>query len=220
MNYNEAKSILDNKRGNKDSKKLANNTYLVRVSFGYAIRLHETNIITFYEDHFVLNNGGWFTMTTKERINTYAPVYVTQKNSIWYIGGYLYENGMKINYDGTIQDPKEPSVTEKKINQMKKRIKTYADNFVKQNYKKEPSAGDCWFCSMRVVGTGEALGDKTQDHAHLLQHIKERYYVPSLMVNALVERGYQHPGVIVGMECTEDIQRALVKYLQRRLLPR
>lgn len=33
------------------------------------------------------------------------------------------------------------------------------------------------------------LGDLTKDTAHLLSHIKEKYYVPSLIINALEDAG-------------------------------
>jgi hypothetical protein len=71
-------------------KKLANNTYAERRGFRVydaqpdngeseerpriAIRLHGTDILTFWPDgSFRVNNGGWSTMTTHQRINDYIP---------------------------------------------------------------------------------------------------------------------------------------------------
>lgn len=59
----------------KESKKIANNTYAVRLEDGsIAIRLYETNIVTFYPTgDFKLSNGGFETATTFSRINEYIP---------------------------------------------------------------------------------------------------------------------------------------------------
>ncbi len=61
---------------NHDSRKLENNTYLERRGENIAIRLHRTDIVTHYPDgSFSLNDGGWNTPTTAERIQAYAPTW-------------------------------------------------------------------------------------------------------------------------------------------------
>lgn len=78
-----------------DTAKLAHNT-VVRVvegnkigEDGYAIRLHSTDIVTFYKDGSVkLDSGGWQTVTTKARMNEILqPMGITidQKKSVWYL---------------------------------------------------------------------------------------------------------------------------------------
>lgn len=61
-------------------RKLANNTYLLRThpwsapDEAIAVRLHFTNIVTFYKDgRIALNTGGWNTVTTRGRMNQYIP---------------------------------------------------------------------------------------------------------------------------------------------------
>lgn len=53
-------------------RKLANNTYLHEVQTGYAVCLHQTDILTFRPDGtVVLDSGGHLTRVTRERINRY-----------------------------------------------------------------------------------------------------------------------------------------------------
>jgi hypothetical protein len=47
----------------------------------------------------------------------------------------------------------------------------------------EPGPGDCWYCSMKDVATGKAMGNG--DVEHLRNHMAERYYVPSLILRAI-----------------------------------
>lgn len=85
---------LDHAKRGRDAK-LAHNTYVVEVEGitpehpGYAIRLHHTNIVTFYLDGTVkLNSGGYHTVTTKARMNEILqPLGLTigQKKFNWYV---------------------------------------------------------------------------------------------------------------------------------------
>lgn len=61
--------------GNRPKRKLANNTYLLRNEDGsIALRLHDTDIITYYPDgRTVVTTGGWPTMTTRERMSGMLP---------------------------------------------------------------------------------------------------------------------------------------------------
>jgi hypothetical protein len=85
-----------------ESRKLRNNTYLqrrgtdeVRLSATMtlraqkiAVRLHNTDIVTFYSDGQIeLNTGGWFTITTKDRMNRYlpAPFSIFSVNGSWHV---------------------------------------------------------------------------------------------------------------------------------------
>jgi len=84
MTYEEAKEMLKG----RNSKKIGNNTYLVDLENRIVVRLHDTNVVTFYEDGKVkLNSGGWQTVTTKDRMNKYLPVpwKVFQEKFEWYL---------------------------------------------------------------------------------------------------------------------------------------
>ena len=73
MNYQEADAKLQ--RRCYQSRKLANNTYLKRRTWGktaIAVQLHSTDVITFYEDGKIeVGTGGWNTVTTRQRVNAY-----------------------------------------------------------------------------------------------------------------------------------------------------
>lgn len=72
-NYESAEAALANNR-DKNKRKLERNTYLERRGDNFAIRLHQTDVVTYKpDDSIVLNSGGWLTMTTKARINQFLP---------------------------------------------------------------------------------------------------------------------------------------------------
>jgi len=76
------------KERQKTARKIKNNTYRIELINGYKIRFHDTDIITYTNDgYYTLNNGGFFTNTTKKRLNEFLPsnYYVYQKDFNWYI---------------------------------------------------------------------------------------------------------------------------------------
>lgn len=93
MTYNELNEKLTGR--NKNGRKLANNTYAERRGDNIAIRLHSTDVLTFFPDgKIVVNSGGWKTVTTKGRINAYLPrpFGINQKDFAWY-----WEDGRPFN---------------------------------------------------------------------------------------------------------------------------
>lgn len=101
MTFTEAREKL----GNRDSKKVANNTYLLKLQdaagqFYIGLRLHNTVIVEFHDDRTVVNTGGWETVTTKARINEYVPAGgIFQKANVWYwntVGNHAFEEGDQI----------------------------------------------------------------------------------------------------------------------------
>jgi hypothetical protein len=61
--------------GRRDSRKIANHTYLHRKEDNsIAYRFHDTDLLTFYPDgHVVADTGGWPTMSTRARLNERLP---------------------------------------------------------------------------------------------------------------------------------------------------
>lgn len=96
MNYSHFDQLL----GKRTTKKLANNTYAIRRDENISIRLHATDIITYFPGGgFQLNSGGYQTATTKERINRFSPIRITQKDFTWYLpGGELFRDGLTITH--------------------------------------------------------------------------------------------------------------------------
>lgn len=91
--FAEASQVL----GNRCSVKLGHNTFLESYVDGtqvdrICVRLHSTNIVTFYPDGRVeLRTGGWRTTTTKDRINQFITGRVYQKNYDWYYVGHGFD---------------------------------------------------------------------------------------------------------------------------------
>lgn len=89
--------------GKKIAEKIGNNTYKISYPDRTAIRLHDTDIVTFKGHKVILDNGGWETHTTKSRMNQYLQPYysITQKNWEWFVNmpdntQIPYKNGMEL----------------------------------------------------------------------------------------------------------------------------
>ncbi len=194
MQYNTAKEKL----GNRSRRKLGNHTYLERRDNGtIAVKLHETDVVTFNPDgSAMLDSGGWRTITTKDRINGFGPVNVSQDNSVWYIkrnprgsllpaDGYLFRDGMTINADGSVKDGVKDDGKDCKA--LKKRIKAFCDGYMDALINRRieaPSSGDCFYCVMRTTDGNIPLGEVNRDQSHIISHMDEPYFVPSLVTRA------------------------------------
>ena len=99
LDYKTAKAML----GKRSSRKLCNNTYLKRQSGQtpekpppITVRLHSTDIVTFEPNgRITLDLGGYNTVTTRNRMNSYIPQWLR----VWSESGYcvvgIEPRGMK-----------------------------------------------------------------------------------------------------------------------------
>jgi hypothetical protein len=159
-----------------------------------------------------------------------------QRNRVPFFDGITVdEDGYAPRLRATGPSPAKLRRHEAAVKKMKGRIDKYIDGFIKQLVKgmNMPSAGDCWFCCLKDQD-GQTWGDMG-DGDHLLEHMKDRYYVPSLLTNAMLEAGYQPTGVFLWLDMNPDTQtmggkdtgrkpydtakRALRKYMNKRLIP-
>ena len=205
------------------TKVIGNNTVKIVYSDGTeAIRLHDTDIITYHPNgDVVLDSGGWKTHTTKERINRFAPVHISQNNHVWYVspGNYVFYDGIRFSPNGgLISEPKEDN--QKELNKMKRRIKKYVDLLDDLESLPFPDNGDCWYCCMHTVGENKPLGDAVRDIDHLESHLDEGYIHGSILVNAMRESGWKDIQISLHlqMNTTWAVKSALRKYLNKRLL--
>ena len=80
---------FDSARNKQAGKPLANNTRLFKRSDDtFAVKLHAVDVVTINADGtYTLRNGGWNTITTLDRIRTYAPVRGTlfSEQGDWYV---------------------------------------------------------------------------------------------------------------------------------------
>lgn len=106
----------DTKLGKRDSRKIANNTYLRRRGPDrIAVMLHSTDVYTIRQDGWVvLSTGGWDSLTTRQRINAALPMpwgvgsHRVKGDSWLYLFSHGYPimpfaNGLSVNV-GTASD--------------------------------------------------------------------------------------------------------------------
>lgn len=213
----------------KDNKKVDRNTYIEKRGDDYALRLHKTDIVTFKKNgDRVLSSGGWRTPTTKDRINS-AGFRISQIAGVWYLSGQLFQDGIIVTKRNKIKNA-APKGAVKKMAVMTDKIKQYAVGFAKaleDGKVPQPSAGDCWMCALKDK-EGKAMGDG--DHSHLLEHMKEKYFVPSLLVNAFNDGGACKISKSVVMQlmngeqvnhwkelALSDVKKYIVRYFKKRM---
>lgn len=214
------KQILENVQNIERSKIVGNNTVACHLTTGEdIIILHNTIIISKKDGVYTLNSGGWRIPTTKDRICNHSPARVYQKNNLWYIGDYLFYDGIQIGEDGCILSKKIlPEKAETKNIKMKAKIKKFCSLITKDNLP-VPGNGDCWYCLMHDK-EGKSMGELSNNNDHLLSHIKENYMHGSLIVNAMKESGYRDMQIplFYHMKMDDTIRRSVKKYLTKRLL--
>lgn len=189
--YAEWSEYLSHGRDKTDRPLEGKTTRIRRVADdAVALWYHTTDVITWYEDgRIVLNSGGWRTSTTKQKMG-YAAV-VVQTRGVWTLRWhditYVYKDGITLYPDGRVEgagDPLESSRLSKLLGQVSRYVSGYMDALLAGDVP-PPSAGDCWDCMMRVSGTGVPLGESNHNTEHLTSHMKEKYYVPSLLHRAV-----------------------------------
>jgi hypothetical protein len=229
MNYEQAEQQYKKARTFKGEKrkKLERNTYLLKEGEDYCVRLHQTIVVRIQPDNTcILNSGGWFTPTTKDRINRFSPkeIGLSQSNKVWYLNnGSEYFDGIIVTENGQVINPLPIEHTEnldKKRKQLNKMISDYIKGFwmaVKLEQVGYPSAGDCWDCCMSTE-EGETLGD-LRSGQHLISHMEENYFVPSLLYNAFKE-SHSNPDFMyqITIETKSDwhVRITLRKYFKQR----
>ena len=198
------------------SKIVGVNTLKIHYADGTsAIRLHDTDIIVYNGDDVILYSGGWKTPTTKERIASFAHVYIKQVKGLWYVGDSLFYDGMVfrdgILMSGVVVEDVKASAS------IRKSIREYVSLITPDNLP-IPSNGDCFYCSMKDE-KGAVWGDLSKSD-HLELHLEEKYLHGSILVNAMRESGYRDMQIAVhyDMKMADTFKRVTRKYLTKRLL--
>ena len=100
-NFEQAVEVLKD----RISMRLGNNTYLEVTDsdplHGFiGVRLHSTYIVKFWPDgQTTLHTGGWYTSTTKDRINQFISGHVYQSGNQWYYTASIGQpNGMPVRF--------------------------------------------------------------------------------------------------------------------------
>ncbi len=227
ITYEKCVDIFKTARNKEIGKPIANNTRLLKVGDDFIIRLHSTDIIRITSKGiYTINTGSWQTVTTKERLNRYLPIRIFQEKHVWYYfekdsntcyfdwkNRKAFFEGLQCNVEGKVLNPvnekkdKKATVKRKKLDKM---IKKYVDGFIdhiKKHGLGEPSTGDCFGCLFKNAKTGIVRGGMQENEPmgfdHYISHFKENYFPRSLLLKAIVEKGYNNPGFIWSTGCID-----------------
>ena len=86
MTYAEMLALVRVKNNRKQRKIDNNTTAYIEYDDSVSVELHSTKVVVLYPNGLVkLQTGGWQTVTTKDRMNQYSPVYVQQRKGEWYV---------------------------------------------------------------------------------------------------------------------------------------
>jgi hypothetical protein len=174
MNYTRCKEMSSTRK-----RKLGNNTYLAVYPDHYGVRLHSTDVVEFWPDRIVLNSGGWKTVTTKDRINSYSNIRVWSERGVWYCSTngheYPFADGISFHENGTVTGAGDADGGGRLRKQIAKYVKGYVAAFIEGQIP-APSGGDCWGCYLVDKNGKPGMGKD-----HFLEHFRESYYVPSLL---------------------------------------
>lgn len=213
-------------------KIVARNTFRYERDGETVVRLHETDIVRKRSDgSVILNSGGWKTVTTKDRMNYHLPAgyAIYQERGLWYV--LRRSDRLRVSYFDGIRVPQcfdkipaKAAQAEQREKKLRAQIQKFVSKLDKLECLPEPSAGDCFYCQMRVVDSGKPLGEATGNNDHILEHIREGYLHGSLILNALRWAGYRVPEVIwqlanrdlQGKQKPAMVKRALKRYLYRQ----
>ena len=201
----------------RDSRKIANNTYLTRETEPAAavIRLHGHPVVTAYPTGAVtIDQCGWPTLTTRDRINAFFSTYrdnipvrdsrvwqyetatyrkVTSLYAIdaggWTTLGAMPASGpVTLGPRGAVHGLESPARTRADA-KLRRDIADYARDLQHALPLTLPGPGDCMYCSTIDGSASRGKLPKHVSRAHLLEHVRERYYVPALVWNALLYNG-------------------------------
>jgi hypothetical protein len=203
MNYKDYDDRLQGRC--QQRRKVQNNTYLERRDDDIAVRLHDTDVVVWHPDGSVtLDTGGWYTVTTKDRMNGYCPARVWSNRGRWMVtwGGrdVPFADGITLHPDGRITgvpDADEVAEQDRRNAETVKAIKGFVKAITPERIIEawEHSGGDCWGCmfvaedgSYPVTG-GTCLAD----------HVEEGYFHAHLALRAIKARGYGDPDFIMSM---------------------
>ena len=212
--------------GRKTERPVARATRVRREGDKLIIRLHNTDIMVYTPDGCVsLYMGPWNTVTTRDRINSMLPMLwrVYTEQGIAYLqhnntGSYPFKDGIKLHLETGQVHGWDREVEEKK--KLRLQIRNYVKRYVTALINDKvpaPNIGDCWMCLLRDKQGKLVFGGDT---SHLLSHMEENYYVPSLLRNALEYRGASmHEWWMVGSKWDHsgkpNVRAAYAEHLKR-----
>lgn len=183
----ELDALLHHKTSRKrvQSRKIGNHTYVQRRDDNaIAIRLHDTDILTFHVGGTViLDSGGWLTVTTKARMNDHLPegFRITSEGGRWALvsdgQAWWYRDGLRIVGGFLVYDAMsapERARADRHNVQMNRLIDRYLRGWTDEKHAAMSSEYNvpCGLCIMQQDGT--LVGDAMGDVQHLIEHLMEK----------------------------------------------
>ncbi len=215
------------------SKKIANNTYAERyIGNGsleepdaVGIRLHNTVVVKYTKTgELVLDTGGWKTVTTKDRINSYTPnwVRVFSEKGEWRVAtrpwgeerpSVPYADGITLEINslagiawtpvpGTYPDETQERLAAEAKKKLTKDVNDYlakADKSLavwKQQLHDTGQLSTAGDCWFCLGIVQDFDGNQSTSHDHLWQHLRDGYVLPSLFLTAYRAKNYRNPEII------------------------
>lgn len=218
--------------GTRDRRKIGNNTYLERRDAEtIAVKLHATDVVTFHANGTAtLDSGGYLTVTTKDRLNSYAPCpRIFSHRGRWFVGkkdgdrSLPYFDGITFTDYGECVNPQDAPDTDAQdaVNRTLRAsiasyVGLYTDDRIAELLAEAQDGGhrgDCLYCQLRDDdGNPPNMGTD-----HLLSHLEEGYTMVSLAYNAVRAAGYRDPVFI--LHAAPELTRAAIgKFLRKSLL--
>jgi hypothetical protein len=112
----------------------------------------------------------------------------------------LFYDGIEFTGAGILRS--RPKLQDKHQIYLQKLIKEYCKKVNDMDTLPHPGGGDCWHCCMRTED-GKTMGDLSHSD-HLEGHLREKYVMGSLILNALKHKGYPDPGFIFSLDMGAD----------------
>lgn len=222
----------------RDHRKIGNNTYArIEGEWGpfkspvVIIHYHSTDIAEITQTTAMYRTGGWWTYTTKERINRFLPAGLTlhSDRGVWYLSAWrpTWHRVTRFYDEITLGDGPDGIVVTSGVQlddpdrELRKAIegyvKLYSDERLLELVERARASGTNGDCLPCQLGAESAFGGD-----HLLYHIGEGYTMATLAANAVKAAGYRPEIYLGGMsEHWHDgttIRRCIRKYMRKHLL--
>jgi hypothetical protein len=231
--------------GDKPKKALEHKTYLVKYDDDtLGVVFHTTIVVYIFRSGiYQYDTGGWRNTSVKNRINKYGPKKIHHKHGMWMLDNSIFDDGVRLNTNGDILTPlRTVAVKQKQTLDSKvlKYVNNFCDHVLKHGLKLAgnidnpwhvdlkgqellfPGVGDCWSCYFGLTSDShlkEPLGVQ-----HLLEHIENSYFVPSLLAKAIITTTDNPVPYLVWNDIAEEVnqgnadsvKKVLKKYFRAR----
>lgn len=221
------------------TRKIANHTYLERCPTGVQLRLHRTAVITWHRDDTItVRTDGWYTMTTKERINAWLPHrgrYIERRDEnggyldgewvglrlgLYSARGFWYvetARGERAFHDGMQFDLRTcTEFTPKHDNKAEVRHNIYMHRKI-ENYLRHARWMPDGSPQLPLSCHGSSEGDELR--AWLLREMEQPTYTAALLFRVATDRHYRNPSLIAAVWVSDpkNARPAVRRWMRARL---